>query len=62
MATMQVARCRETLIERAEHHREYSAEGAMEAADRVRKRVRVLLDGSSNPGMGELQQQRSTCA
>src|SRR5262249_2277599 len=33
------------------------AEGAMETANRIGKRVRVLLDRGGNPGMGELQQQ-----
>jgi len=31
----------------------------MEAANGIGKRVRVLFDCSSNPGMGELQQQRA---
>jgi hypothetical protein len=56
VATMQATRCVETLIERPEDHGEHSIEGAMKPADRIRKRIRVLLDCSGNPGMGKLQQ------
>ena len=59
MATMEAARGVEALSERPEDHREDGAEGAMEAANRIGKRVRVLFDRSGNPGMGELQQQRA---
>jgi hypothetical protein len=44
---------------RPEDHRENGAEGAMETADGIGKRVRVLLDGGGNPRMSELQQQRA---
>jgi len=50
--------CLKALIERAEDHHEDGAEGPVKTADRIRKRVRMLHDGSGNPGMGELQQQR----
>jgi hypothetical protein len=53
---MQAARGLEALSERPEDHREDGAEGAMETADGIGKRVRVLLDRSGNPGMGKLQQ------
>src|SRR6266581_7117911 len=56
---MEATRCVEALSERPEDHREDGAEGAMEAANRIGKRVRVLFDCSGNPGMGELQQQRA---
>src|SRR5262245_14752429 len=56
---MQAARRLEALSERPEDHRENGAEGAMETADGIGKRVRVLLDGGGDPGMSELQQQRT---
>ena len=59
---MQAARGLQTLSERPEDHREDGAESAMEAANRIGKRVRVLLDRSGNPGMGKLQQQRAARA
>src|SRR5262249_9235354 len=59
VATMQAARRLEALSERPEDHRENGAEGAMETADGIGKRVRVLLDCGGDPGMSELQQQRA---
>jgi len=59
---MQAAGCVEALIERAEDHREHGAEGSMESANRIRERIRLLLDGSGNPWMCELQQQRAARA
>ena len=59
---MQAASCVEALIERAEDHREHRAEGTMESADRIRERLGVLLDGSGNPWMRELQQERAASA
>src|SRR5262245_28963360 len=56
---MQAARGLAALTERPEDHREYGAEGAMEAANGIGERVRVLLDCGGNPRMGELQQQRA---
>src|SRR5262249_15275731 len=47
-------------VTRAEHHREDDIEGAMEAADRVRKRARVFSDSGSDPWMRQLQQQGTT--
>src|SRR5439155_24777379 len=58
----QAAGCVEALIERAEDHREHGAEGSMESANRIRERIRLLLDGSGNPWMCELQQQRAARA
>jgi hypothetical protein len=34
----------------------------MEAADRIRHALRVLLDGGGDPGMGKLEQERATCS
>src|SRR5262245_62548801 len=59
VATMQAARRLEALSERPEDHRENGAEGAMETADGIGKRIRVLLDCGGDPGMSELQQQRA---
>jgi hypothetical protein len=53
---MQAARGLAALTERPEDHREDRAESAMEAANGIGERVRVLLDRSGNPGMGKLQQ------
>jgi hypothetical protein len=62
VAAMQTAGCIEALIEGAEDHREDGTEGSMESADRIDKCIRVLLDGSGNPGMGKLQQERAARA
>src|SRR5262249_13569118 len=59
VAMMQAVRGLEALTERPEDHREDGAEGAMEAANGIGERVRVLFDRGGNPGMGELQQQRA---
>jgi len=56
---MQSARGLAALSERPEDHREDGAEGAMEAANGIGERARVLFDCGGNPGMGELQQQRA---
>jgi hypothetical protein len=55
---MQPAGCIEALIEGAEDHREEGTKGSMESADRIGKCSGVLLDGSGNPRMGKLQQER----
>ena len=59
MTRMQPAGRVETLLERAEHHGENGAEGTMEAAYRIGKCLRVLLDRSRDPRVRELEQQRA---
>src|SRR6516164_3456716 len=56
---MQAACCGETLLEAAEHHGERDVEGAVEATDRMRKSIGMLLDGRGHPRVRKLHEQRA---
>src|ERR1700732_1272298 len=62
VARVQAARRGETLLQAAEHRGERNVEGAMEAPDRMRESVGMLFDGSSDPGMSKLHEQRAAGA
>ena len=59
MTKMEAASRADALIERSKHHRQHDLEGPMEASNWIRKGIRVLFDGSGDPRVSELQEQRA---